>query len=192
MNSARQATSTSLHTRYDHRSLCLLDDRFLEELMQAGTMPDPRDLEGWEFNGFNTGDLAFAIRKFRKGFYASDDPAHEIPGDGCGGYNVNIVQNGFLDDWQAVIKKGTVQKHSYYRAYPVRYDEPDNLFPNGLLLNYDCPRTPKWNPASGLRDYLVQVYPDNPDLLLGKAYFALAGKRIFVSFFVLERSNKGS
>ena len=83
-------------------------------------------------------------------------------------------------------------RHSYYRTYAVRGDEVDNLYPRALLLNYDCPRTPFWNPSSLLRDYLVQPYADNPDLLLGKAYGALPlGRRLFVSFFVLERSNRG-
>jgi hypothetical protein len=151
-------------------------------------MPDFDSIAGWEFNGFNTGRLAFAIRKFRKGFFSdAEAAAGEIRG-----YNVNIKQNGLMYPWLAQMKKGAPVRHSYYRVYAVRGSECDNLYPNSLLLNYDCERTPAWNPASRLRDYLVQVYPDNPDLLLGKAYAALpGGKRLYVSFFVLERSNRG-
>jgi len=187
MNSSSKKTAGET-PRFDHSALCLLSDERLEEVFRQGTCPDSDSLAGWEFNGFNTGTLAFAIRKFRKGFFS--DP-ESVEGE-IGGYNVNISQNGLLNPWIAPLKKGSPVRHSYYRVYPTRSEEVDNLYPNGVLLNYSCDRTPFWNPASLLRDYLVQVYPDNPDLLLGKAYAALpGGKRLFVSFFVLERSNRG-
>lgn len=176
-----------LEVRHDQKSLSLMPDRLLEEVLLAGTPPAFESLAGWEFNGYNTGDLAFAIRKFRKGFYKDTD----LPESELGGYNVNIKQSRLAEPWEPVIKGGKPQRHSYYRAYRVRADEKDNLYPNALLLNYDSPRTPKWNPASLLRDYLVQVYPDKPDLLLGKAYVALPFSRLFISFFVLERACRG-
>ncbi|MEJ2362959.1 MAG: hypothetical protein P8Z75_16395 [Gammaproteobacteria bacterium] len=43
------------------------------------------------------------------------------------------------------------------------------------------------SPDPFLRDYLVQVDADNEDLYLGKAFVALGPKRVFVSYFVLER-----
>jgi len=189
MNMSQAMKDSGGDWRYDFEALCLLPDRQLEELMRSGTAPTFESLAGWEFDGYNTGKIAFAIRKFRKGYYSDPDlPAGEI-----GGYNVNISQSGGMrSEWEAVIKGGKPQRHSYFRVYPVREHEQDNLYPNGLLLNYHSPRTPWWNPASRLRDYLVQIYPDNPDLLLGKAYAALpGGKRIFVSFFVLQRAVRG-
>jgi hypothetical protein len=175
--------------RYDHKALCLLPDRMLEDLFRRGTPPERGSIVGWEFDGYNTGTLAFAIRKFRKGYY--EEPAYDK--DEFGGYNVNIKQSRMDQPWVAVLKKsGEPQRHSFFRVYSVRGSEPDNNYPNALLLNYHSPKTPAWNPASRLRDYLVQVYPDNPDLLLGKAYAALpGGKRLFVSFFVLQRACKG-
>ena len=183
----QDAASALAAPRYDHMALCLLPDRMLDVLFEEGTPPARQSIVGWDFNGFNTADVAFAIRKFRKGFY--DDP--NLADDEIGGYNVNIDQNGMLEPWIAQQKNGEDQRHSYFRVYNVRSEETDNLYRNAILLNYDCPRTPKWNPASGLRDYVVQVYPDNPDLLLGKAYFAVVRKRIFVSYFVLERARRG-
>ena len=38
---------------------------------------------------------------------------------------------------------------------------------------------------------MVQVDPDNPDLLLGKAYLGLPGAWPVVSWFVLERLGPG-
>ena len=61
----------------------------------------------------------------------------------------------------------------------------DARYPNALLLDYSLGGNGLFGPP--LRDYVVQVYPDDPDLLLGKAYLALAGLRIPLSFFVLKR-----
>ena len=42
------------------------------------------------------------------------------------------------------------------------------------------------------RDYLIQVDPSNPDLLLGKAYFAIGPARIGgLNYFILERHRRG-
>jgi hypothetical protein len=54
-----------------------------------------------------------------------------------------------------------------------------------LLLDYGLGGNGLFGPP--LRDYIVQVYPDDPDLLLGKAYLAFGSLRIPVSFFVLQR-----
>ena len=61
----------------------------------------------------------------------------------------------------------------------------DARYPNALLLDYSLGANGLFGPP--LRDYIVQVYPDNPDLLLGKAYLALFGLRIPTNYFVLER-----
>ena len=38
-----------------------------------------------------------------------------------------------------------------------------------------------------LRDYLVRVEPGSDELLLGKAFFVVAGTRLADSFFLIER-----
>ena len=64
----------------------------------------------------------------------------------------------------------------------------DNHYLHGLLLDYGKGDNPFYDPSAGLRDYLVQVDADNPDLFLGKAYFALGAARVpTFSFFILER-----
>jgi hypothetical protein len=59
-----------------------------------------------------------------------------------------------------------------------------------VLSNYNCARNYRLDPANMLREYLVQVYPDDQDLYVGKAYLAVGEMRIFVSYFVLKRENK--
>jgi hypothetical protein len=67
----------------------------------------------------------------------------------------------------------------------------ENLYPKAALLNYgSSARNFVLRPERVLRDYLIQPDPSNPDLMLGKAYLALAGCRIASNFFVLERLRK--
>jgi len=169
--------------------LALSSNEKLEAIMNSGTMPDVRDLAGWEFKGYNTFDLTgiLGFRKFKKGFIA--DTELKSPTDRIKGYNLKVVQNGIIEDW---IDTGA-PRYAFYEVYPAKDDPVDNKYPNALLINYGASdKNPIYDPARFLRDYLVQVYPDNKDLFLGKAYVALGSARIFVSFFILERNNKNS
>jgi hypothetical protein len=172
--------------KLDFLMLASSDDTLLEEVMLSGTIPDTDKLTGWEFKGYNSMDLTdvLGFRKFKKGFYSDGDAVH--------GYNVKIKQSGLIDPWVDVLKKGASIKLGWYDVSPVRAEERDSLYPNALLLNYNAERNPRMDPSRFLRDYLVQVHPDNPDLLLGKAYLAVGPKRIFVSYFVLERENEST
>lgn len=179
--------------RWDYVSLCLATNEQLEEVMRLGVQPKLEDLVGWEFKGWNTSDFTqiVGIRKFKKGFYLAD-PNRGLS-EGIDGYNVKPKQNGLGEEWiDLTDKKGNSIKHSFYKAYPVNINEIDNKYPNAILINYGAVKHSLFDPSWVLRDYVVQVYPDNKDLLLGKAYLALGSLRIFVSYFVLERSNKSS
>jgi len=175
--------------RYDYQGLCLATPEMLEEVLRKGTVPDLEKLSGWEFRGYNTPAFAdiLGIRKFKKGFY------RENPSGGYGtiqGYNVKIRQNAFGEPWIDVLKGADSIKFGWYNVYPVRLTEPDYKYPNAALINYSCDKNFALDPTRNLRDYLVQIYADNPDLYLGKAYVALGPLRVFVSFFILERENR--
>lgn len=177
--------------RYDYVSLAVASCDILENVLRHGTQPKLENLVGWEFKGYNSLDLTeiLGFRKFKKGFYL-DDSSKDIS-NGINGYNVKVIQNRLGEEWIDVTKKGKPFIHGYYNAYPVKINEIDNKYLNAILLNYNCDKNPPYDPSKFLRDYLVQVYPDNNDLYLGKAYIALGNViRIFVSFFVLERHNK--
>ena len=177
--------------RHDYYSLCLSPDNVLEEVMRFGAPPSMEELSGWEFRGYNTLDLAAiaGFRKFKKGFYR-EDPSRDFA-LGINGYNVKVAQNNLGEPWIDKFKRGESVKHGWYDVYPVRLTELDNKYPNSLLINYGISsKNAVYDPARLMRDYIVQVYPDNPDLLLGKAFGSLGTLRIFVSYFVLERHNQ--
>jgi hypothetical protein len=162
--------------------------------MRRGTQPDLDQLAGWEFRGYNTPEFAalLGIKKFKKGFYKDAGVTVAQP-RAIQGYNVKIApQNALGEPWMDVMKGEGSCKFGWYNVYPVDLGETDSKYPNAVLINYDSPKNFRLDPTRQLRDYLVQVYPDNQDLYLGKAFVALGPVRLFVSYFVLERSNRSS
>jgi hypothetical protein len=168
--------------RTTYRSLCETPFWELERTFREGHKPDPADLEGFEFRGFNTPFFArfLGIRKFKKGFYRTDRTTVLLDG-----YNVRCKQNGPGEAWVDVVRRGEPVRHGFYGV--TQPGGADALYPNALLIDYSLGKNPSYDPARFLRDYLVQVDPDNRDLFLGKAYVAVGPRRVPVSYFVLER-----
>ncbi|MDQ3032955.1 MAG: hypothetical protein M3Y87_11095 [Myxococcota bacterium] len=160
-----------------------------ETLMTNGTAPRFEDLAGWELAGGNALGLTklLGIRKFTKGFYEGA-PRAEGPSPFLQGYNIVVRQNGDEAPHVYVPSEEKPKRHGFYRVHAVQPGARDARYPNALLLDYSLGGNGLFGPP--LRDYIVQIYPDDPDLLLGKAYVALAGLRIPVSFFVLKRLKK--
>jgi hypothetical protein len=160
-----------------------------ETMMMNGTPPSFESLAGWEFAGANALVLTrlIGIRKFVKGFYEGPDRASG-PSPHIQGYNITVRQNA--DDAPHVLTPSAERpkRHGYYRVHRVVEGAKDARYPSSLLLDYSLGGNGVFGPP--LRDYIVQVYPDDPDLLLGKAYVALGPVRVPVSFFVLKRLQK--
>lgn len=188
-NEARQPNGQ----RYDYNALCLATDYQLEDILRKGTPPDMKGLLNWEFKGYHAVELAelIGVRKFKKGFYLDD--LSRDPVLGINGYNVRIHPNMLGEPWIDKTRKGEPIRHGWYEVYPVSLSEADNKYPNALLMNYGLsPKNFLLDPERVLREYLVQVYPDNPDLLLGKSFAAVGPMRQSLSYFVLERHNEST
>ena len=177
---------------YTYESLARSSDKDLEFVIRSGVTPALEGLVGFEFKGYNTPFITqiLGFRKFKKGFFLGVGQAAE--NGEISGYNVVVAQNRIDEPWDAKPSEQDPKRHGFYRAYRVRGSEIDSLYPNALLLNYGLGGNAVWNPAGLLRDYLVQVDPENKDLLLGKAYFAIGPMRVFPSFFILERYNESN
>lgn len=158
-----------------------------ELIMSQGTAPAFEDLTGWEFRGGNCPPIfrLLGIRKFMKGFYEGPPRTGAGPEPFVQGYNINVANN--RDDEPHLPKPSpeAPKRFGFYRVHRVVAGSRDDRYPNALLLDYGLGGNGLFGPP--LRDYLVQVYPDDPDLLLGKAYLNLLGLRIPTNFFVLER-----
>lgn len=157
----------------------------LERVFLRGVMPDTADLVGWEFRGCNHPAWAYAagIKKFIKGFYLRDGEAY--------GYNCPVEQNGIDAPWLAKPRDDDPKRFGFYRVAPVDPTSRDNAYLHSVLLDYGRGGNTRLDPTSGLRDYLVQVDADNPDLYLGKAYYAVGPVRVATNFFILERHRRG-
>jgi hypothetical protein len=178
--------------RWDMRSIYAATNAQRRVIMDNGVMPDLEGLAGWEFAGTNTGPWAALIRsrKFKKGFYRGPDRHPGGPTPFVQGYNIPVKQNGVGAPHVAKPTDEAPKRFGFYRVHRVVPGAKDSLYEDCALLDYSLGGNAWYDPGRLLRDYLVQVYPDDPDLLLGHAFGALFGLRIQVSFFILERMNR--
>ncbi|HET9626452.1 MAG TPA: hypothetical protein VFP84_34055 [Kofleriaceae bacterium] len=164
--------------------------RDLEPMFQRGVTPDLESLIGWQWRGINRAPSNLALRlagikKFVKGMFRA--------GDGrVMGYNCPVVQNALDGRWRTTPSDEAPKRFGFYTVAPVDPTARDNHYLHALLLDYGQGDNPLWDPSRHLRDYLVQVRADNPDLLLGKAYVALGPARIATSYFILERFRRAA
>ena len=174
--------------------LARMPTRELERVLVRGQAPDLASLVGWQFRGLNHPAWArlLGIRKFIKGFYGPAEAAR--PGlDSAGplrairGYNCAVVQNPPDQPWIGRPDPTRPDRFGYFHVAAVDPTARDNAYLHAVLLDYGRAGNAGLDPTRGLRDYLVQVDPAQPDLFLGKAYYALGSARLGLSFFLLER-----
>ena len=164
----------------------------LDRTFVRGATPDLDALVGWEFRGINRFPLyplpipqMLGIKKFMKGFFRTEDGR-------VMGYNCPIVQNVLDGRWHAKPTDTAPKRFGFYEVTPVDATSRDNNYLHAVLLDYGKGGNSRWNVARGLRDYVVQVDANNPDLLLGKAYYAVGPGRLGgLNFFILERFRRG-
>lgn len=163
----------------------------IETAFMRGTQPALDALVGWEFRGINRFPLyplplpqLLGIKKFVKGFFRDEDGR-------VMGYNCPVVQNVLDGRWHTKPSDTAPKRFGFYEVAPVDATRRDNAYLHAVLLDYGRGGNKPWDPTSGLRDYLVQVDPENPDLYLGKAYYALGPARVRSNFFILERWRRG-
>ncbi len=163
-----------------------LSNALLEEVFLRGATPALSSIAGWEFRGLNTPPWfrLLGIKKFIKGFYSE--------GGTTWGYNCPVEQNRVTGPWVARPDDANPKRFGFYTVAAVDATARDNRYLHALLLDYGQGGNPRLDPSAGLRDYLVQVDAGDPDVLLGKAYYAAGPLRIpTYSFFILERHRKG-
>jgi hypothetical protein len=153
----------------------------LELAFVRGATPAIDQLVGWEFRGINHPVWAgmLGIKKFVKGFFKGDDGR-------AMGYNRGVAQNVLDGRWHVGAKR-----FGFYQLAAVDATARDNAYLHAVLLDYGKGGNKPYDPMRGLRDYVVQVDAANPDLFLGKAYYALGPLRVRSNFFILERLRPG-
>lgn len=153
----------------------------LRELLTTRPAPAIESIRGWEFRGWNVLPVygvplfwAMGNMRFIKFF------DHE----GEGG-NFKVSRGGNRAPWRAVPSDARPLVQGYYTVCEPGTKAVATDYPQALFLDYDREPNTLFT-GRYLRDYLVQVDDDNPDLLLGSGILVLGPLRS-EGFFVLER-----
>ncbi len=166
-------------------ALAQADRKTLEKVLLAASAPDPAQLAGYVYDGYNHEPLAQLVaQKFRKAFYQQERLLH--------GYNQMVMQDGqhFTGEWRVRMKQGKPAVQGFYRVTFAK-DEPARevwaAYAHLAYLNYNIDLNPRWNvPMRSIRDYVGLPNAGDHSLLLGKAYLRIApGLTLFASYFVL-------
>ena len=176
-------------SRYDFERLVATPLKTIEEIFQRGTMPKMTEMAGWEFQGRNLSfmSIILRIRRFTKGFLPLPEGA--LDSTVIDGYNILIKQKGGQDKpWIPWTRKGVPLKHGFFKVHTAPHG--DDKYPHAIFFDYAEGVNPWWHPGRTLKDYTVQVYPDDPTLLVGKAYLALGSLRIFGGHYLMRRNPK--
>ena len=158
----------------------------LEQVLRDGASPDPEQMVGYGYEGWNDGLLAYLSgKKFKKVFIRRDGTIL--------GYNEKIQQTGGepVGKWVVVMKNGEPVLQGYFDIIPTNEtSSPRQLvqrYADKILFNYN---TPINGGLEGvvyklIRDFVALPNPDDHSLILGKAYLRIFGINIFWSYFVL-------
>lgn len=165
--------------------LAQADRKTLEDVLLAAHAPDPAQLNGQVYDGYNHDGLAhLAVEKFRKAFYQQEHALY--------GFNQVIMQDGqhYRGEWRTRMKEGKPAVQGFYRVTFVKdellqkYSAP---YQRLAYFNYNIDLNPRWNVAMrSIRDYVGLPNAGDHSLLLGKAYLQLAPRlHILASYFIL-------
>jgi hypothetical protein len=148
----------------------------LDACLRRGQTPDADALVDREFRGANTAGWAVRLRmrQFVKGF-------ERRPDGRLFGYNRRVAQDGLDGAWASPSEP--------FAAFEVRAVDPaarDNRYLQALLLDYGAGGGSRFDPARGIRDYLVRVDAGSDELRLGRAFVVLGPLRPSPTYFVLE------
>lgn len=96
-------------------------------------------------------------------------------------------QNGLGAEWIARPSPEQPRRYAFFLVEPPDPEAADRERRGAALLDYGQGGNPRYDISRILRDYVVRLRPGSDDLLLGKAYFVVAGTRLAHSYFLIER-----
>lgn len=175
---------TNQSTTWTFETLAQAGRATFEDILCNHPAPDPAQLAGYVYNGWNDAFITHLTgKKFKKCFWQEGGETH-----GC---NLVIAYDfqEYRGEWREVHLFGSVPRGGYYSVQTVppasiaEYVQYQAL----KLLNYNVARN-TWlmMPLRVIRDVVALPNPDSHELVLGKAYVHLLPRSlVFVSYFVL-------
>ena len=130
-------TTTTASQPWTYETLAQCNPAQLENILLTGSAPDPEQLNGWIYCGWNhelVGKLSG--EKFKKGFYKKNGANF--------GYNEICEQDsdGFRGNWKVRLSNGRPTQLGYFRSDLVKEEPPQPLYKPYQHLghfNYDLP-----------------------------------------------------
>ncbi len=174
-------------TKWTYETLAAQDLRVLETVLLNGTAPDPEQLNGYIYCGWNhewVGNLSG--RKFKKGFWKKDGQNY--------GYNEIVRQDGQkpIGDWNVKLLNGRPIQLGYFRSTLVAHEPPQPLYRPYQHLGHFNYNLADMNTGFNIffrviRDFVVLPNEGDHSLMLCKAYlqFFFPWANIFYCYFLL-------
>lgn len=171
---------------WTYETLAQADKQTLENILLHGSPPDPEQLNGFIYCGWNHELFGRLLsgEKFKKGFYKKDGMNN--------GYNETVIQDHqkYLGQWEVGLHKVRPNQLGYFRVAYVKDEPPTKLnapYQHLVTFSYDVPYH-KWYLIffSTIRDFVVLPNPGDHSLLLCKAYIRFSDSlSIFYCYFLL-------
>ena len=171
--------------KWTYETLAQADRKTLENVLLNGTAPDPEQLNGYIYCGWNhewIGNLSG--KKFKKGFYKKEGKNF--------GYNEIVIQDGkeYLGDWNVKMVNERPIQLGYFRTSLVKDEAPEPLYKPYTHLghfNYNISMNTGLNIFFRfIRDFVVLPNEGDHSLMLCKAYLqGFKWLNIFYCYFLL-------
>ena len=157
----------------------------LHDAMASGYPVSPETLCNHVYHGVSLGLPGWIERltwkKFMKTFYLDAETG------GVRGWNIRAMDNGLDAEWQPKLHKG---KPITFGHFDVTHSDHHVVHPNEIILDYGRGGRKGNGLLNGLRDPIVALEPESPDVLLGWSYLALGNARVRTpSYFLLMRGS---
>lgn len=171
---------------WTYETLAQADRATLENILRTGKPPDPEQLNGYIYCGWNHEKIASFISgtKFKKGFYKKDGLNY--------GFNEVVIQDrqGYLGQWEVGLHKVRPNQLGYFKVGMVKDDPPTKVnapYRHLVTLDYRVPFH-KWYTIFFrlIKDYMVCPNEGDPTLLLCKAYLRFSDNfNVLYCYFLL-------
>ena len=166
---------------WTYESLAQADAATFETILKNGEPPDPEQLNGWIYCGWNheyVGKLSG--EKFKKGFRKYNGLNY--------GFNELCEQDNlkYQGDWKVRLLNGRPIQLGYFRVNMVKDEQPEPFYadyPQLATFNYDVDIDKGLNyPFRLIRDLVVLPNPGDHTLMLCKAHIEIRHPDLYFFF----------
>jgi len=157
----------------------------LRTLLENGHKIDPQDLSGWAYHGVSLGLPswleALTWKTFTKAFVQDENLVR--------GWNIRMKQTGPEGKRVPTMTKGRDKCFGPFAVHEPMNGKLNEVFPQALILDYGAKDIRGDFMLRSLRDPLVALERDNPEMLLGCSWLRIAGAHFSTpSYFTLQRA----